>query len=315
MRLLLLSAAAVLCVAGCSNSATVHRSSGPPSTSGPVSPSSSASGLATSSSGPVTSPAGSRTATASGLPQPAHVIVVVLENHSFDEVANGAHAPFIQSLVHSGAVLTQYYAITHPSEPNYLAVFSGSTQGVTGDACPVTFRTGNLARSLLNAGQTFAGYSEGLPSTGYTGCTSGLYARRHVPWTDFTDLPSSVNRPLTAFPRSFAALPTVSFMIPNLVHDMHNGPLPQADTWLRQHLGAYVTWARTHNSLLVLTADEDDRSSANRIATIVVGDHVTPGRYAQRLTHYSLLRTIEDMYGLPRLGHSATAAGIAGIWR
>jgi len=241
--------------------------------------------------------------------------VVVLENHSFDEIANGAHAPFVQHLVHSGAVLTQYYAITHPSEPNYLALFSGSTQGTSGDPCPLTFRTANLGHSLLAAGRTFAGFAEGLPSTGFTGCTSGLYVRRHAPWTDFTDLPGSISRPMTAFPREFTALPTVSFVIPNLVHDMHNGPLPQADTWLSQHLGAYATWAGTHNSLLVLTADEDDQSSGNRIATIIVGGHVVPGRYAQHLTHYSLLRTIEDMYGLPRLGESASAPGINGVWR
>jgi acid phosphatase len=305
---------ALLAVTGCSGSGSGGHSSLPQVTPTPTVSTT----TAPTTSRPATGsslPTATRSRSAPALPRPAHVVVVVLENHSFDEIADGAHAPFVQRLVHSGAVLTQFYAITHPSEPNYLALFSGSTLGISGDPCPLTFQTANLGRSLLNSGRTFAGYSEGLPATGFTGCTSGLYVRRHAPWTNFTDLPTSVSQPMTAFPREFTKLPTVSFVIPNLVHDMHNGPLPQADTWLSQHLGAYVTWADTHNSLLVLTADEDDKSSGNRIATIIVGEHVAPGRYAQHLTHYSLLRTIEDMYGLPRLGKSASAPPINGVWR
>ncbi|MGH8961266.1 MAG: alkaline phosphatase family protein [Jatrophihabitantaceae bacterium] len=249
-----------------------------------------------------------------GAPRPAHIVVVVLENHSYNEVALGANAPYIRALFRTGAALTQFYAITHPSEPNYLALFSGSTQGVSGDPCPLTFRTGNLAHSLLSARQTFVGYSEDLPSIGYTGCSSGDYVRRHAPWTNFTDLPASISRPMTSFPRDFTKLPTVSFVIPNLIHDMHNGTLVQADTWLREHLGPYVDWARTHNSLFVLTADEDDGSSGNRIPTVIVGAHAKAGHYATRLNHYSMLRMLEDMYRLPRLGQSATAPAITGIW-
>lgn len=298
--------AVLLLVTGCSSSASdEHSSMAAPSTSS-TQPSAPSATHSTKQPAPSSTP---------GLPRPAHVVVVVLENHSFDEIVQGAQAPFIQSLVAAGAVLTQFHAITHPSEPNYLALFSGSTQGVTDDHCPLSFSGANLGRSLLDAGRTFVGYAEDLPSAGYTGCSSGDYARKHAPWTDFTNLPASVNQPMTAFPPDFTQLPTVSFVIPNLVHDMHNGPLPQADTWLDEQLGGYLAWARTHDSLLVLTADEDDGSSANRIATIVVGAHVAPGRYPQPLTHYSLLRTIEDMYGLPRLGGSATAARIDGIWR
>jgi acid phosphatase len=249
-----------------------------------------------------------------GLPRPAHVVIAVEENHSYAELLDARAAPFLASLAARGSVLTQSYAVAHPSQPNYLAMFSGSTQHVTGDSCPQSFTSGNLGRSLLDAGDTFVGYSEDQPTVGYSGCSSGSYARKHNPWSDFTDLPTSANQPLTAFPTDFATLPTVSFVIPNEAHDMHSGTIADGDTWLRQHLQAYAAWAALHDSLLVVTADEDDYGSANRILTLLYGAHVRAGTSAQRVDHYSLLRTLEDMYGLPRLGLSAGAQPISGVW-
>jgi hypothetical protein len=252
----------------------------------------------------------------SRVPRPDHIVIVVLENHSFDEIVGQSDAPFLNSLAATGAVLTRSYAVTHPSEPNYLALFSGSTQGVTSDACPLHFGGGNLARSLLDAGFGFAGYSEDLPSVGYTGCSAGgSYARKHSPWVNFTNVPAALNKPMSAFPRDYSTLPTVSFVIPDLRHDMHDGTLAQADQWLREQLGNYASWAVRHNSLLVVTADEDDYSSDNRIATLVAGAHVKPGRYSEHVDHYRLLRTIEDAYALTPLGMSARTAGISDIWQ
>jgi acid phosphatase len=242
--------------------------------------------------------------------QPQHVVIVVLENHSFGEVLGQADAPFLSGLAASGAVLTQSYAVAHPSEPNYLALFSGSTQAVTSDACPLSFTAPNLATSLRAAGRTFAGYSEELPSAGYTGCSYGAYARKHAPWVDFTNVPASANLPMTAFPTDFAQLPTVSFVMPDLDHDMHDGSRAQADAWLRDHLDGYVRWAVTHDSVLIVTTDEDDYSADNRIATLFVGAHIRRGAYGQRVDHYSVLRWVETMYGLPLLGRSAGAAPV-----
>ncbi|MDT4961787.1 MAG: phosphatidylinositol-3-phosphatase [Pseudonocardiales bacterium] len=274
---------------------------------------------ATTSTVPSTSRSASASASpsasaANGIPRPDHIVVAVLENASYDQIVGRPEAPFLNSLEQSGAVFTQSFAITHPSQPNYLALFSGSTQGITDDSCPHTFTTGNLGRSLLDAGLTFAGYSEDLPSVGFTGCSAGQYARKHGPWVDFSNLPASVNQPMSAFPSDPANLPTVSFVIPNLDHDLHDGTLAQADQWLRDHLGSYASWAPKHNSLLVITNDEDDFTDVNRILTMIAGAHVVPGHYAQRIDHYSLLRTIEDAYGLPRLGASATATPITAIW-
>jgi hypothetical protein len=255
-------------------------------------------------------------APAASVPQPAHTIVVVLENHGYSQVIGSSDAPFLNQLASRGALFTQSYAITHPSEPNYLALFSGSTQGVTSDACPVTFTAPNLASGLLAAGKTFAGYAQGLPAPGSTVCSDGEYARKHVPWADFRNIPASLNQPFSRFPAAdFASLPTVSFVIPNLCNDMHDCSVATGDSWLRAHLGSYATWAMTHDSLLVVTFDEDDGGGANQIATIFLGQSVRPGRYPDRITHYSVLATIEAAYGLARDGAAASTAPISDIWR
>jgi phosphatidylinositol-3-phosphatase len=252
---------------------------------------------------------------ATRVPQPAHTVVVVLENHGYGQVIGNSDAPFLNQLASRGALFTHSYAITHPSEPNYLALFSGSTQGVTSDACPVTFTAPNLAAGLLAARKTFAGYAEGLPGVGSTVCTDGEYARKHVPWADFRNVPASLNRPFSGFPATdFASLPTVSFVIPNLCNDMHDCSVATGDSWLRAHLGSYATWAMTHDSLLVVTFDEDDGGGANQITTIFLGQNVRPGRYPDRITHYTVLATMEAAYGLARDGAAASTAPITDIW-
>lgn len=237
-----------------------------------------------------------------------------MENHAAADIVGNTDAPFINSLSRSGATFTRSYAVTHPSEPNYLALFSGSTQGVDSDACPLTFDGPNLATALHAAGRTFVGWSEGLPAPGSRVCTAGGYARKHNPWVDFPGVPASANQPLTAFPADFRALPDVGFIIPTLDHDMHDGSIADGDAWLSDHLGGYVRWARTHNSLLVLTFDEDDDDHANRIATIVVGDRVRPGPFTERVDHYRVLRMLCDLMGVPPVGEAARAAPVTRIW-
>ena len=249
-------------------------------------------------------------------PMPAHVVFVIEENHSYSEIIGNPQAPYINTLASEGAVLTNSYGVTHPSEPNYLALFSGSMHGVTTDNCPLTFSSGSLESQLHAAGKTFKGYSEELPSAGSMVCTYNEYARKHVPWTDFTSGKSSNNLPFSDFPTSnFASLPTVSFVIPDLMNDMHDGSVQQGDAWLQQHLLNYVTWARTHNSLLILTFDEDDSTAGNHVLTLFVGPMVKPGKYTQTINHYNVLRTVEQMYKLPYLGKAALATPITAIWK
>ena len=132
-------------------------------------------------------------------------------------------------------------------------------------------------------------------------------------------LPATANVPMTSFPTDYTTLPTVSVIVPNQVNDMHNGKDPEAiqtgDRWLQEHLAAYVQWAQQHNSLLIVTWDEDNKKENNRIATLFVGPMVQVGRYDQGITHYNVLRTIEDLYGLPHSGASTDATPITQIWR
>ncbi|HEX3132769.1 MAG TPA: alkaline phosphatase family protein [Planctomycetota bacterium] len=259
-------------------------------------------------------------AAAAPLPTPDHIVIVVEENRAAGEIIGSTAAPYINSLVTQGAYFSQSYAITHPSQPNYLALFSGSTQGITDDSTPHTFTTPNLGAALSAKGRTFAGYSEDLPGVGSTvGTTTSGYARKHAPWVNWqgsatNGLPTGCNQPLTAFPAAFASLPTVSYVIPNLKNDMHDGTVATADAWLQTHLDAYIQWAKTHNSLFILTWDEDDHSDGNRIATIIVGARVLVGTYAERIDHYRLLRTIENMYDLAHSKATTTATPISACW-
>ena len=260
-------------------------------------------------------PAAPAVAGTTTVPKPDHVVIVVEENHSETNILGNPDAPYINSLANNNANFTQSYAVTHPSQPNYLALFSGSTQGVTDDSCPHSFTTTSLGDELLAAGRTFVGYSETMPSAGYTGCGSGKYAAKHNPWVDFPTLQgAATNQTLSTLPTDFTQLPDVSFVIPNLTDDMHDGTVAQGDAWLQANLGAYVTWAQTHNSLFILTFDEDDNGSANRIPTIMAGQRVTPGTYTETINHYSVLRTIQDAFGLAPLANSAAASPVLDVW-
>jgi acid phosphatase len=243
------------------------------------------------------------------------VLIVVFENKSFGQIDHSARAPYLNALGTHSTVYTNFRALTHPSEPNYLALFSGSAQGVTSDRCPVRL-TGrpNLGRQLLDAGYTFAGYSEALPATGYTGCSAGRYARKHNPWVDFDNLPASTNQPTSSVPADYANLPTVSFLIPDLCDDMHDCPVANGDAWAQRVLDPYARWAVQHNSLLIVTFDENNGAPGNQIFTLLCGARVPAGRDDRPRTLYSLLATLEYWYGLAPLGAARTAQLISPAW-
>jgi hypothetical protein len=272
-----------------------------------------ASSAPVASSAAISTPPGAVATGTDGVPRYDHIVVVIEENKPYGELVGTSATPFLTALAAGGAVLTQSYAISHPSEPNYLALFSGSTQGLSSDSCPHQFTGPNLAASLIAAGDTFTGYSESLPSPGYTGCSAGNYARKHAPWVNFA-LPPETSQPMTAFPTDFTQLPGLSFVIPNLQDDMHDGSIAHGDQWLSSHLGAYTTWAANHNCLLVVTTDEDDNSHANHITTILAGAHITPGQYPARTDHYGLLHTLLDSFKLAPFAGAAATPAISGIW-
>lgn len=274
----------------------------------------------------------------SGIPKYEHVVVVIEENHGFEEVIGATEAPYINELAAGGALFTDSHGVMHPSEPNYLAIFSGSTHGVTDDTCFTNtpqFNTPNLGASLIDNGYTFAGYAQTMPSVGYTDCkyqksdlTVGyLYARKHCPWVNWqgtgaNHIPASVSHPMTDFPTDFSQLPTVAFVIPDMDHDMHNIGAPgdsaaikRGDDWLKQNISAYATWAKTHNSLLIVTFDEDDsRTTQNHIPTLFYGAHVVNRKYPETINHYSVLHTIEMMYHLHE-SDTTRAEPITDVWK
>lgn len=262
-----------------------------------------------------------------------HIVIVIEENHEEGQVIGDPNMPYINGLANTGALMINSHGVTHPSEPNYLALISGSTFGYTDDACSNTVTGRCLGTQLLEHGMKFAYYSEDLPAQGSTTCTytppalaaatgdpSAGYREKHNGDVFFQiagTVPPFVNKPFTEFPQGhFDDLPVVSFVVPDQWHDEHDGPDTACDQWLQQNLDGYAHWTKDHNSLLLVTWDEDDSAtSANIIPTIFFGAHVIPGQYNQDINHYNVLRTIEDMYFLEPLRNAATAEPIHGVFR
>jgi hypothetical protein len=259
--------------------------------------------------------AGPSPSASSSVPRPDHVVVVLLENKHRSSVMGSSSAPYLNELAGRGANMSQSYGVTHPSQGNYVALFSGDQHGVNDDRCPVDLGSKeNLGSQLQEAGLSFTGYAESLPYAGYEGCDRGRYRRKHNPWVDFANLGPEVNQPFSAFPTDYAQLPTVSFVVPNMCNDMHDCSVATGDAWLEKNLDGYARWATTHNSLLVVTFDENAGGTVNQIPTVLVGEHVRPGLYPERMNHYTLLRTLQDAYGLAPLQRSADVPALQSVW-
>lgn len=270
------------------------------------------------------------------LPRPKHIVIVMEENHGYSQILGSADAPYINGLIKTGALFTNSHGIGHPSQPNYLALFSGNIQGVKNDNClegRTPFKTPNLGASLLQNGFTFKGYAETMPSAGYAGCqykisaltNSYLYARKHAPWVNWlgvgkNNFADSLSLPMSQFPDDYNKLPSLSFVIPDMDNDMHNSGPPGAgasikrgDTWLKEKLGDYINWAQDHNSLFILTFDEDDFTKQNYILTLFIGPMVKPGEYPEKINHYNVYNTIQAIYGLSATGNNSMV--IRDIWK
>ena len=267
-----------------------------------------------------------------------HVVIVIEENTDYAQVLGSrVNAPFINELADGGVNFTEFYAITHPSQPNYIHFFSGDHQGVVSNTRPTTYpwSTPNLGAALIAAGATFAGYSEDLPAIGDRDTigtdvvigaqTYTLYRRKHNPWANWqaaegTDpippnqLRFDTNLRFLDFPTDFTQLPDVAIVVPNQQNDMHDGSIRMGDDWLRANFAAYAEWARTHNSLLIITFDEDNLSGPNKIPTVFYGAGLAPGTVNDtRWTLHNLLRTIEDMHGAAHSGRAAQLQPITGV--
>jgi phosphatidylinositol-3-phosphatase len=259
------------------------------------------------------------------VPKADKVVVVVFENKEFPEVIGSGQAPTFDALARQYALLTDYHGVAHPSLPNYLALVSGSTQGVTSDCTSCTVAAANLADLLERHGKTWKTYAEGLPAAGFTGASAGDYAKKHDPFLYFDDVvgrPERLRRivPLAALWRDLGThtLPDFSLVVPDLCHDMHDCPVSRGDAWLRGFLRPLLRSPELAHGVVYVVFDEGtgDAGGGGRVPALVLGPLVRPGARARMpLDHYSLLRTVEDAWGLPRLGRSRAARPITGIWR
>lgn len=251
---------------------------------------------------------------------PTKVLVVVEENHSYTQMRNGM--PYLFGLAQRYGYATDWTAITHPSEPNYIGIVGGSTFGITNDAIPAANapRVGS-AQSVfgqaLAAGKTAKTYSESMPSNCYLQRGSGdppLYAPKHNPWAFFGAERSQCNL-YDVSAATFASnaqantLPNVAMLVPNQLNDAHSGSLATADNWLRTTLGPVLASSdfASGNLVVVVTADEDNRKSGNKVLTVVMHPSLHGTVVATPLTHYSLTRYVAQILGVAPLRNGATA--------
>lgn len=256
-----------------------------------------------------------------GPPSFKKVVIVMFEN---GDPAEALAQPFFARLAKDGARLAEYYAVTHPSQPNYIALVAGDTLGVDGDK-NITLEETNLADLMEVAGKSWKIYAEGYPGNCFLGARSGKYARKHVPLLSFKNVQDDPKRcgrvvEASSFFSDFKAgkLPDYSMYVPDLDNDGHDTGMEAADKWFGEQFGPLLEDPKFGKDLLlVATFDEDDSNGPNRVLTLLYGagvkaDFVSPNRY----DHYGLLRTVEDQLGIGTLGRQdASATPIAGVWK
>jgi hypothetical protein len=256
------------------------------------------------------------------LPNFSRVVVVVLENHEYGQVLGNPDAPYINSLAESGALAEAYYGIMHPSLPNYLSLTGGSTFGIRRD-CPDCLVEGeNIVDQLEEAGISWKAYMEDMPHPCFWPAYHGLYDKDHNPFMHYTDVATVWSRCGRVVPasqlvqdESSGGLPRFVWLTPNICHNMHNCGVGRGDRYLSQALPPLIS-SLGPDGVLFLTFDEgtSDKgccryAEGGHVVTIVAGAGVKPGYVSPVMyDHYSLLRTIEDAWGLPELGHARDPA-------
>jgi phosphatidylinositol-3-phosphatase len=241
-----------------------------------------------------------------------HIFVVIMENHSYDQVIGSPDAPFINDLASRYGLATNYHAVSHPSLPNYLALTSGDTFGLMTDCTDCFQSAPNLVVDRVGpSGRTWRAYMESMPSPGYIG-DAYPYMQKHDPFIYYDDLREDPKQLACVVPytqlatdlASAATTPSFGWITPNMLHDMHDGTVAEGDSWLSEQVPALLGSPAfgEHPSLLLITWDENDDSPGDQVATLVVADDVPAGfRSDAAYNHYSLLRTIEAAWDLAPL--------------
>jgi hypothetical protein len=264
-----------------------------------------------------------RTATTGG---PDHIVVMVFENKEADAImARHSSAPYFRSLARRSVTLNRLFAITHPSLPNYLALTSGSTHDVTSDCTRCLVDGPNLVDQLVGAGITWKAYMESMPEPCSTAVTAGKYVMKHNPFMYYTDIRDDVDRCGSVVPmRQLTAdleggtLPMFAWISPNLCHDMHDCSVATGDRFLRNWAPRIVAGLGS-DGIMIVIFDEGitavgccgDTAAGGHIAGIITGPGAAAGlTIGTRITQYSILKLIQDAWGLGTLGETAGARAI-----
>ena len=279
---------------------------------------------------------GSQTAApaAKGIPNFDHIILIMLENQGYQNAMDGIHMPLLAALAKQNVLLSNYFAVTHPSLPNYIALMSGSTQGITSDCTTCFVNQPNLADEIEASGRTWKAYLEGMPSPCFVG-DSGNYAQKHDPLIYFDSIRLNAARcdrsilPLTSLDGDLAnnSLPNFSYIMPDLCNSGHDCPAATADKWVGGMVAKLqASPALGINSLIIIAFDEastSDKSgccglpspAGGKVAVVLVSPTALPDLTDNTpYSHYSLLKTILTAWNLPALGNTAQAQAIETPW-
>ena len=262
------------------------------------------------------------------VPSFSHVFLIVMENHEYGSVIGSSAAPYLNSLAGSYGLATNYYAASHPSLPNYLALTAGSTFGIASDCTTCYVNASNIADQVEGSGRSWKAYMEDMPAPCYKGAASGNYAMKHDPFMYYTDIRNNPARcgahvvPFTQFwgDISSGQVPNLVWITPNMCNDTHDCSVATGDAWLRSVVPTITGSAAYRNGgALFITWDEGSSSAGccgdswgGHVATLVVSPRAI-GAFRSGIAenHYSLLRTIEDAFHLAHLGAAGWSSNLA----
>lgn len=249
----------------------------------------------------------------------SHFVVIVLENRELGDVIGSPSAPYVNALIRSGALATDYHAITHPSLPNYIALLAGDPLGISSDCSDCHVRGTALPDQLERAHISWVAYMEGLPHPCYTGASASAYAKKHDPFLYFDQLAHNPGRcrmvvPLTRLASDLRTgrLPAFAWITPNLCDDGHDCGNASTDRFLARLIPYLLAGLGPHGVLAVVWDEGTSnsgccgRAGGGRVPLILAGPPVRAGgRVTTAADHYSLLALIENAFGLPRLRSAA----------
>ena len=265
--------------------------------------------------------------TPAAVPAFSHIFVIVMENHEYGSVIGRPDAPYVNSLAAAYGLATNYYAASHPSLPNYIALTAGSTFGIASDCTTCYVSATNIADQVETSGRSWKAYMEDMPAPCYMGAASGNYAMKHDPFVYYTDIRNHAARcaahvlPFTQFgvDMSSGQVPNFVWITPNMCSDTHDCPVSTGDAWLQRVVPSITGSAAFRNGgVLFITWDEGSTNAGccgdawgGHVATLVISPKSISGfRSKIAENHYSLLRTIEDGFNLAHLGAAGWSSNV-----